>query len=73
MGSLGSNVVELALSISGCSSTGGRFVVEETDQVYVFPEGSIKLGKDNVITIVQVSASTSYSSYLIGPNIVIEG
>ncbi len=29
-------------------------VIEETDDVFVFPDGSINVGGDNVITIVQV-------------------
>ncbi|KAL5482805.1 hypothetical protein ACEPAI_9400 [Sanghuangporus weigelae] len=35
------------------NSTNNRFVLEETDQVYTFPEGSVLAGQDNVITIVQ--------------------
>ncbi|KAL5524689.1 hypothetical protein ACEPAF_9834 [Sanghuangporus sanghuang] len=35
------------------NSTNNRFILEETDQVYTFPQGSVLAGQDNVITIVQ--------------------
>ena len=37
------------------SSTNNQNILEETDDVFTFPEGSLKAGEDNVITIVQVS------------------
>lgn len=36
------------------SSTDNTHIIEETDDTFYFPEGSIHAGQDNVITIVQV-------------------
>ena len=36
------------------SSTNNNNIVSETDEVFYFPEGSLRVGEDNVITIVQV-------------------
>ncbi|KAI0059604.1 glycoside hydrolase family 35 protein [Artomyces pyxidatus] len=35
------------------NSTNNRNILEETDQVFSFPNGSVSVGQDNVITIVQ--------------------
>jgi hypothetical protein len=36
------------------SSTNNQNILEETDDKFIFPEGALLSGKDNVITIVQV-------------------
>lgn len=36
------------------SSTNNKNVIEETDDMFIFPEGSLLPGKDNIITVVQV-------------------
>ncbi|KAL0060738.1 hypothetical protein AAF712_012470 [Marasmius tenuissimus] len=41
------------LNTSFGNSTNNRNFIEETDEVFTFPEGSVKSGEDNVITIVQ--------------------
>ncbi|KAJ8075321.1 hypothetical protein PM082_019659 [Marasmius tenuissimus] len=41
------------LNTSFGNSTNNRNFIEETDEVFMFPEGSVKSGEDNVITIVQ--------------------
>lgn len=38
------------------SSTNNQFILEETDDKFYFPLGSLLYGQDNVITILQVSA-----------------
>jgi len=38
------------------SSTNNLHILEETDDEFVFPAGSLIPGEDNVLTIVQVSA-----------------
>lgn len=38
------------------SSTNNRFILEETDDKFYFPPGSLLYGQDNVVTILQVSA-----------------
>ncbi|KIM73346.1 glycoside hydrolase family 35 protein [Piloderma croceum F 1598] len=35
------------------SSTNNNNIIEETDDIFIFPNGSLSVGKDNVITIVQ--------------------
>lgn len=36
------------------SSTNNENIVEETNETYVFPDGVVEIGQNNVITIVQV-------------------
>lgn len=36
------------------SSTNNKHILEETDDIYFFPEGSLLIGQDNVITVIQV-------------------
>lgn len=38
----------------GFSSSNNQNILEETDDVFNFPAGSLKVGEDNIITIVQV-------------------
>lgn len=37
------------------SSSNNANLREETDEVFTFPEGAVRKGKNNIITIVQVS------------------
>lgn len=39
------------------SSTNNKNIVDETDEVFYFPEDALLVGQDNVITIVLVSLS----------------
>ena len=41
-------------SLPFCSSTNNRYILEETDDQFVFPTGSLIPDVDNVVTIVQV-------------------
>ena len=36
------------------SSTNNQNILEETDDVFIFPEGALSISKDNVITVLQV-------------------
>ena len=47
------------------SSTNNRHILEETDDQFVFPTGSLIPGTDNVITIVQVREHAPARSLLI--------
>ena len=47
------------------SSTNNRHILEETDDQFVFPSGSLIPGTDNVITIVQVRERALARSLLI--------
>lgn len=38
------------------SSSNNENIVGETDELYIFPEGSVVPGQDNVITILQVGS-----------------
>ncbi|KAI6139306.1 glycoside hydrolase family 35 protein [Pisolithus tinctorius] len=46
-------VNDVFLKTSYGNSTNNKDVVEETDEVFYFPPGSLKYGEDNVITVVQ--------------------
>ena len=56
-----------------CSSTNNRRILEETDDKFTFPSGSLHVGEDNVITIVQdnmglneTGCEWALSAYLLG-------
>jgi hypothetical protein len=36
------------------SSTNNRIIIEETDEIYRFPSSLVRVGQDNVITVIQV-------------------
>ena len=50
------------------SSTNNRHILEETDDQFDFPTGSLIPGTDNVITIVQVREHTPARSLFININ-----
>lgn len=54
-----SSSAQLMMNIARLSSTNDANSIPETDQVYTFPEGSLLVGQDNVITVVQVSLVSS--------------
>lgn len=45
------------------SSSNNADLREETDEKFVFSEGSVKIGQDNVITIVQVFRDSLLAEY----------
>ncbi|ESK83683.1 glycoside hydrolase family 35 protein [Moniliophthora roreri MCA 2997] len=44
---------DLFLDTSFGNSSNGANNINETDQVFTFPDGSVRLGQDNVVTVVQ--------------------
>lgn len=46
-----------------CSSTNNRNILEETDDKFTFPPGSLLPGRDNVITVVQVNSTYPLSLF----------
>jgi hypothetical protein len=54
---------DMSIHVDGmCSSTGNRNIVAETDEIYSFPENSLRTDRVNVITIVQVFNSVAEGS-----------
>ena len=44
------------------NSTQGTPSTEQTNALYTFPSGAVKVGADNVITVVQVSEASVFTS-----------
>lgn len=47
-----------------CSSTNNLNIIEETDDKFIFPEGALIPGADNVITVVQDNTGLNQTSYV---------
>ncbi|KAG1721261.1 glycoside hydrolase family 35 protein [Suillus paluster] len=58
-------VNDVFLSTSYGNSTNNRNILEETDDKFHFPPGSLRYGKDNVITILQDNMGLDQSGFVI--------